>query len=361
MPPLDDAKRAGLLRALLDSFTDARALSAALWLRTGLKLQEEVDLRGATKPVFTEVLQRAVNQGWLEALIRAALEDAPQSQPMKDMAAALGLAPLPPPPPSLPLLAATSPVLQRLIRQRAPPVVLADFATRLVEASRAVCWIGLGRTGRPNAETQFGTGFLVGPDLLLTNHHVISPLLEQQVERSAVCCWFDKLGAGAAGAEVELAEAWCLAASPPAAIELGTGGTGPTIAAMDFALVRLAEPVGSAEAPGGGQRGWLRLAAEPPPFETRDFVIVLQHPAEIADSEEGAQRIALGTVLGFDAEGLRLRHDAGTTAGSSGSPCFTFDLRCAAMHQGGMAVGNQALPLRRIAKQLRERTGLSID
>ncbi|HEY8614094.1 MAG TPA: hypothetical protein VIL69_22770, partial [Roseomonas sp.] len=82
----------------------------------------------------------------------------------------------------------------------------------------------------------------------------------------------------------------------------------------------------------------------------------------------GAQRIALGTVLGFDLGGLRLRHDAGTTPGSSGSPGFTADLQCAALHHGsepirdssGMRVAerrsfNQGIPLRPILRRMRGR------
>ena len=353
---LDDTQRASLLEAFLRAFPNARALAGSVWIRTAMRLEDEVDLQGPRKIVFAEVLRIATDQGWLEALVRAALAEAPRAQPLQQAALGLGISPQPavvsaPPAP----VGAHSAELERLVRERAPPMLMRDFTARLAAASRAVCWVGLGGAHLSNDRAQFGTGVLVGSDLMLTNQHVIAEIQARSVEAASVCCQFDRLGDGQSSAEVRLAENWCLDSSPPAQSDAFLQGPPPTRDELDYALVRLERPVGTDPAADGSQRGWVEVAADPPPFEARDVILVVQHPAEIRDGQEGIQRITFGTVLGFEAEGLRLRHDANTTAGSSGSPAFTFDLRCAALHHAGRKDINLAIPLRPIFKRMRER------
>ncbi|WP_207538746.1 trypsin-like peptidase domain-containing protein [Sabulicella rubraurantiaca] len=355
---LDDAQRPMVLDAL-KTVGDARALADAVWLRTGLRLDDEMELAGGRNRVFTEAIQIAESQGWLEGMLRAAMARAPQSVPLRNAAEALGLVPLRTDAaiPDRPV-AADDAALQALIARRRPPMLMARFAERLQAVSRAVCWIGM-RDGGGDPNPQWGSGFLVAPDLILTNQHVVAPLLNAQAEPGAVLCRFDRLSVGAPeGEAVGLAESWKLAVSPPAPSDATHGAREAEADELDFALVRLERPL---------TRPALQVAAEPAPLVAEDFVFVVQHPAETLDVEEGAQRIAVGRVLGFEAEALRVRHDASATPGSSGSPALTADLQPAAIHQGtqplraadGSLVArvrgyNRAIPLRPVLKRLRE-------
>jgi hypothetical protein len=362
---LDDARRAELLSALLGAFPEAADLAGAVWVSTGLQLRDEIALIGGKKTVFTAALQLAEGQGWLEALIRAGLKAAPMAAPLARVAVALDLAPLLPPQTVPHGVASGQGGLEEIIRKRRPPVLMSLFTERLTLLSRAVCWIGLPELGREDA--QFGSGFLVGPDLVLTNHHVIGRVLRGEVAEGDVRCRFDHLDAEAGGVALGLAAGWHLDSALPAPGDGVAGGRAPEPDELDYALIRLERPVGTEEA-GGGPRGWLRLSAEPPPLVTEDLIFVVQQPAKVMDLQDGAQRIALGLVLGFSPDGLRVRHDAGTTAGSSGAPALTADLQPAALHHAsqplrdasGVRVAprpayNQAVPLRPILRRMRER------
>lgn len=295
---------------------------------------------------------------------------APLAKPLKEFAASAGLVPLPPAPSTPPPLAApTDGALQEIIRKRQPPFLMNLFTERLQAISRAVCWIGLRDDREKNP--QLGSGFLVGPALMLTNWHVMERIARGEMERSAAVCRFDRLTSrsDASGSSADLADDWCLDSASPAPADAQTDGREAEKDELDYALVRLDSEIGcgpcSADGP-GRERGWLRVAAEPPPLLKDDIMFIVQHPAETMDLEEGAQRIAPGVVLGFDSRSLRVRYDTGTTPGSSGSPVLTADLQVAALHQGseplmnshGQRVAhqrtyNRGIPLRPILKRMR--------
>jgi hypothetical protein len=68
------------------------------------------------------------------------------------------------------------------------------------------------------------------------------------------------------------------------------------------------------------ERAWFSLAPERALLAVRDFVVVPQHPGGETLS------VAWGNVLAFNSAATRVRYDAITDNGSSGSPCFTADL-----------------------------------
>jgi hypothetical protein len=363
---LTDEQKGKLQNALIGAYLNPDALKNAIWIKTGIDLSDYFSLNAGKKDVVSQAIQLAQGQGWLEQLVRAAVSGAPHSVPLRNIATSLRLAP--PPDNALPPLAApTDNALQEFIRRRYPLMPMKFFTEGLQAISRAVCWIGLRDDKDENP--QFGTGFLVGPDLMLTNYHVVDRIMRGAVERGAVVCRFDHLstkgdtGAPSAG----FAEEWCLDKAPPAPSDAQTDGREPTEEELDYALVRLDAAIGQSPfGADGKERGWLQIAAEPPPLLTQDILYVVQHPAETMDPEEGTQRIAAGIVLGFDTRSLRIRYDANTTDGSSGSPAFTADLRLAALHQGTEPLlnsqghravrqrsYNRGIPLRPILKRMR--------
>jgi hypothetical protein len=81
---------------------------------------------------------------------------------------------------------------------------------------------------------------------------------------------------------------------------------------------------------------------------------VLQHP------EGSPVKLALGAVLAPNEISTRLRYDANTSKGLSGSPCFDAKLRLVGLHHSGgpfydapcKPKYNQAIPIGLIAKRI---------
>src|SRR6202011_4123925 len=98
------------------------------------------------------------------------------------------------------------------------------------------------------------------------------------------------------------------------------------------------------------QRGWFKLTDDFPMVTMHDFIVIPQHAA-------GEKlTIAWGSVVAFPGSGNRLRYDATTAGGSSGSPCFTADLDIVGLHHAAEPIHNptfnQAVPLWLIARDL---------
>ncbi|MBT2443122.1 trypsin-like peptidase domain-containing protein [Streptomyces sp. ISL-36] len=161
-----------------------------------------------------------------------------------------------------------------------------------------------------------GTGWLIAPGLLITNHHVVNARtrspgvrprvaeddLQLQVRNSR-----SRFDYGADEAETEEVTAGALVAWDEA---------------LDYAILRL-----SAEAP---PRPVLLVATTPLLANGAEPVAVniIQHP--------GGQpkRVALRNNLVFEADERDVRYFTDTRSGSSGSPVFTDDWTVVALHRG---------------------------
>ncbi|MGF3021714.1 trypsin-like serine peptidase [Methylobacterium aquaticum] len=233
------------------------------------------------------------------------------------------------------------PGLQRNIRPNLAKLDARLWVERLLALEGQVCRVDIDGNAA-------GTGFLVGPDVVLTNWHVVA-----RVKRAAiptrVTCLFDYalLESGARGGErVGLHADGCVDDRPYAPAELTADPASPPPAAdeLDYALIRLARPVGAPTATGPG-RGWIALPAAPVPLDPQAPLLILQHP-------DGAPlKLALDTesVIGANANGTRIRYRTNTDPGSSGSPCFSMDWDLAALHHFGdpawvKPVFNQGVP-----------------
>jgi hypothetical protein len=213
-----------------------------------------------------------------------------------------------------------------------------DWSARLNNSYRWVC-----RVEREADARSLGTGFLVADDLVLTNYHVlhgtIAPGTPDPVHVQLV---FDAMGAASGRVAKVAAGNWLVASSQPSGDEWGGPGAEPTSAQLDFALVRLAEPVGK-DVNVGSARGYARIEGTDTAGKALNPVIVLQHPL-------GASlQICLGAFDTPNANGTRLRHTATTQRGSSGSPCLSMELKAVGLHNGGLGGRNTAIPLPLIA------------
>lgn len=203
--------------------------------------------------------------------------------------------------------------------------------------------------------TRFGTGTLVGPDLVLTNYHVVKTVLQDQGSLGGtVVCEFDyRLAAsGYTTPATRVKATAAIASSMFAPEDLASTPVNASTAFLDYALLRIEQNLADAPIIGGGDpRGYTRLA--PPPasaLAARQGVLVLQHP--------DAQPLRLDVGAVSEAFATRIRHTADTLGGSSGAPVFDGDLAFAALHHAGYdwprcdPPVNQAIPIGLIVADL---------
>ena len=142
--------------------------------------------------------------------------------------------------------------------------------TKLGEVEAQVCRIEI---DTPRG-TVYGTGFLLGPDVLMTNHHVM-----ESVDRPARCRRRLPYSASttsgcptsviAEGSTFKLAPDWLIDYSPPSAVDLEAPSRSRARRKpdeLDYALVRLAgapgnAPVGQKPDPECSERGWITVGA----------------------------------------------------------------------------------------------------
>ena len=211
------------------------------------------------------------------------------------------------------------------------------------------------------AGTARGTGFLIGPDRILTNQHVMAAVQQGTYPPGKVAARFDYLvetdGIEVhAGTPYALADDWLIDYSPPSAQDLLAAPTAdPDPTELDYAILRLAvrageEPVGGpTNDPNPVLRGWVEAPTTEYPFDPQSALSIVQHP------DGDPMQVALDTegVLGRNGNGTRVRYTTTTQPGSSGSPCFSPDWELIALHHSGdpkyaslgRAEFNQGIPI----------------
>lgn len=175
-----------------------------------------------------------------------------------------------------------------------------------------------------------GTGFLIGPDLLLSNQHVLESKADLSRTIAHFGCKKDSNGVEQPGQIVKL-QTDCYYASHPEK--------------LDYALVRLQEqPLKHMALNGEGDdwsylemllkgkhRGYLIVAAGHI-FRAQDRVNIIQHP--------GGQPMKVVLTQNYvitdtNAQSTRVQYIADTMNGSSGSPVFNQNWEVVALHHSG--------------------------
>lgn len=266
--------------------------------------------------------------------------------------------------------------LQKLLNLYEPFFNSAEFQRMLPRVRGVVCAVVV----RGQIK---GSGFLVGPDTVLTNFHVLDSggLLEKsadeayrQVESTPAPSFiFDYQSEPAPALDAAASKQYpCIVV--PAAVQWliharrSRGDDGKATAekdadhALDYVVVRLAKAVGErpSRASGGAMRGWLPLpaAGQCDYFNTRR-VLIFQHPQGLA------QQFDVGHFLQLDSSSTRTWYRVSAAHGSSGGAAVDSSGALFALHNASVDSPpapkastpgertNQGVRIDRIAEDLR--------
>lgn len=223
-----------------------------------------------------------------------------------------------------------------------------------VNARKRVCRVTIG-TDPP----VHGTGFLIGPQAVLTARHVVAQLLdadgnEQAGSHKIISVHFDEVGQYHRSTTCNVTEQWLIATSPGHALEAPDAPLSDFDQAdpeefrdcLDYAVLRLDKVTGR-------ERGYYKLdaAREPRTGAVNSAINLHQHPG--GDTMHTAP--GRGVALWPDTVRTRFRHTAGSIPGSSGGLILDHTFEPVAMHQctfrdaDGNSVINGAIPTACIA------------
>lgn len=218
--------------------------------------------------------------------------------------------------------------LVALLDQAPDPIVARTLLERIIEGNdllgvnylaigarraRSVCRIHLrnsaGRT------IGFGTGFLVGPGVVMTNHHVISGTEDARYALAEFDYEYD-----ADGVDQTVVAFPILITPPPIANQ-----------ALDFCLVAVA-PTSLDGKRSIEEFGWLPLNAAPGKAIVGEYLTIIQHPG----GERKQVCVRENKLLKYDESGSTLWYKTDTVGGSSGSPVFNETWQVVAIHHSGV-------------------------
>ena len=359
------ADHKALADALEQAFPDPNKLNQMLVARLDQPLNGIAAPYPLSDATF-EVVTFYKAKGHLLRLMAAARASQPDNAPLAFVAEKFHLA------------AATRPSMQleKLVKKTSVPFPIAVWRERLAACEVCVCRLEL-PTG---AGTAFGTGFLVGPDLMLTNYHVMAPAIafrdktgaaRDAADPAKVIARFDYKALDGKttlhpGIEVHLADDWLVDSSPfsQADLQARPQQTTPTPDELDHALIRLAEPIGSSPIalgpdtdPSSKSRGWIALPSAEWDFATEPALFIIQHP----NGMPMALAMDFESKMTVNANRTRVTYQVGTEPGSSGSPCFNQNWSLVALHHAGdplyadLQAGayNEGIPIARVVERLK--------
>lgn len=248
------------------------------------------------------------------------------------------------------------------------------WTEKLVRIIRQICRITV---PVPGNKASYGTGFLVGPDLLLTNYHVIQDLLPEKgatANPQNVLIEFDyirwRIGQQPGpvspyrlkpGTQAD----WLIDKSPYSPQDWAVPPGLPADNELDYALLRL-ESTAADEKINGSPRGWVERPQQEHVFEERESLYIIGHPLlKLHDDPAGTAPLkgvlAKDSVIGVNANGTRVTYETATEHGSSGSPCFTEQWELVAMHHAEVLGqnANSGIPIWRVITQPKVQAALA--
>ena len=309
--------------------------------------RDHIILGQNAKEIYREVVKHFNMRDAIDDLLAATRAANPTNAALFRFAQRHGLATQFPPE------AADAAGVEAIIRRHLGTLDARAWIERAAAAENRVCLIS-------DAGAHVGTGFLVGPEAVLTNYHVARRFINgADPARLEFRFDFMRLPDDQLGGTLFRAALpdWLIDHSPlhPSDDPLAHPGTPvnpPTPAdvpldVLDYALLRVAgrpgeAPVGGDAAPPDSQhpRGWLRLTGAPFDFAANRALFVYHHPEHAR-----VLQLSLDTdsFARANARRSRIFHRSNTRPGSSGSPIFDINWTLVALHQGSITLGGEKL------------------
>jgi hypothetical protein len=340
-----------LMDALTKAFPTPARLEQMLRVRLDRSLYEITVGENLPHMAF-EIIQAAEAEGWLDQLVLGAREAAPGNGLLVGFAQRWGMVPADTP---------DGPELEVLIRKTNAFLDINTWRAKLGEVEAQVCRVEVGNGAA------YGTGFLLGPDVVMTNYHVVAGVIERGAAKpSDIVFRFDykQLPDGKTvneGTVYRAAADWLIDHSPMSPFDtISNPPEEPDPTHLDYALLRVdgapgRDTVGRTVEPDGQTRKWVGIPAQFPDLVPQTPLFIVQHP------QTKPLKLALDTeaVIGVNANGTRVRYRTNTEGGSSGSPCFSQNWELVALHHLGDpnfgSPRNQGIPFSAIRQLLRER------
>ena len=326
---------------------------------------EAVAGRGPLRDVTLAFVRAAIAGGWEDRLVSKAIAAQPGNPDLRRFLERNWL----------PLSAPPERQLETMIR---PGETFQDFdmwIARLQEAGPRVCTISVATSGG----TMRGTGFLIASDLVLTNYHVLEPVILGEQGRATPADSALREGLSARASDVSfifdykevpggaqltpgrhatlrqgaLSE-WLVDESPYSPLDLQTSpGSVPSVDELDYAVVRLADAPGD-DPVNGQRRGYVPVPAAPE-VTPDSALFIIQHPQ--------GQPLKLAFHVVREIKPTRITYGTNTREGSSGSPCFDYRWDLVALHHSGdpayKTTNNQGIPIAAIRRRLTQQ-GVSL-
>ncbi|HHM21937.1 MAG TPA: serine protease [Bacteroidetes bacterium] len=304
------------------------------------------------------MLTKANMNGWHFSLVNALMAHLPDNDRLLRLAANAGMT------------ARSESNLEALINSGSGLLDLGDTLRKFARLEQQICRIEI----KTPAGEKRGTGFLAGPDLIMTNYHVVQDLIQNVVTPADVIVRFDFKTLEGDNAEViNKGTVYYLkndnpvvAYSPYHQMDETAGSLNRNWPAdhLDFALLKLEKEAGM-ELPGAIShlagttampRGWITFPKSGFTLNPDDLLIIVQHP----DDKPITWSFDNNAVIGLCANNQRVRYRTGTKKGSSGSPCFNAEWKLVALHHAGdpnfwNPGYNQGIPIMLIADFLKRK------
>jgi hypothetical protein len=349
--------------AVLDAYDDVGDLQRILLFRLDRRLNLIVNTSDSFDDIVFNVITKADTEGWSANLLDALRATRPENGKLLAFAQPFGLATQTP----------ARAELELLINEGDALLDVEAWRTALGTAEARVCRIERVHGAITRA---LGTGFLLGPDVVMTNYHVMEDVINGKLAPDRIRLRFDyKVLANSVaineGRVHRLAAAWDIHHSPYSQFDTQVNPAGmPSAEELDYALVRVAgnpglEPVsaGQNDDPKAPPRGWLPVSTDIHDWNTRKALLILQHPA--GGPLKLAMRMDASPMPLPDSNApTRVRYTTRTEPGSSGSPCFDIDWNLVALHHSGdpkyakfktKPDWNEGIPLTAIVRLLEKR------
>jgi Effector-associated domain 1/Trypsin-like peptidase domain len=348
-----------LTEALLDAFPTQAGLRQMVRFRLDKNL-DRIAIGSSLQNIVFDLIAASEAEGWTMKLIAAARESNSGNSTLFAVAQQLELAPTVP---SYPQLVRSK--LERVIKSSNSFLDINEWRTRLGKIEFQVCRIEV----KLFSGMIYGTGFLLGPNVVITNYHVMEPVIEDKgAKPDDVILRFDykRLEDGSTinnGTIYHLAiKNWLIDKSPPSLVDMIAEPKSqlPQPNELDYALLRVAESpghdrIGDKPEPEAPPRKWIEIPTSSYDFQPNTALFIVQHP------QGDPIKLVLDTeaILRLNSNSTRVTYRTNTLPGSSGSPCFNSNWELVALHHSGdpnfNPVYNEGIPFTAILALLEQR------